>query len=409
MRSKIKVGDIKSIMLGAFSARLVALLIIFIITPDMSMGFLGNTVKQDDVRYEAGAIYYAQNAKRLIDKNTFIEAFERLGDYTGRVSNPFSATPFWYWATCLFVYITKTTISIRIFNITISVLAVWYLYKLVNLNFDRQTAIKASMLLAYLPYPVVFSCFAYKDCLVMFLNIYLIYYASLYRRFHKLKLGQLAFVILATLILMLTRGGLSVILIILCLMLAFFTIKKNMNQYEFLSNIVLGSIAILIAAILALRAMGAIWLRIQSYIIERNVVEGSVLSFLSISKIADIYKLPATYLFATIMPFSLGNPIVYWLDIIGALNLLMVPVSIGSFIDIFKHWRKERILVGICLIYYTLTIIASTGIFRHYYAPLFIPIMLFAHFTTHSSRFEKFLCTIGTFFYTAVLFVYFFH
>lgn len=71
----IKIGKVQKILIGAFIVRIVALVAIFVITPDWSSGFLSNLVSQDDVRYELGAIRFAETAHSIFDYAAFTNAY----------------------------------------------------------------------------------------------------------------------------------------------------------------------------------------------------------------------------------------------------------------------------------------------------------------------------------------------
>ena len=98
-------------------------------------GFHTNTIKSDDVRYVSGALYYAQNAKSIIDSEAFAFAFYQVNDFTG-FSSDFSL---WYWFVCICVYLFKSVFVLRIINIIFSALTVYYLYKLGSILFNEKS------------------------------------------------------------------------------------------------------------------------------------------------------------------------------------------------------------------------------------------------------------------------------
>ena len=71
----------------------------------------------------------------------------------------------------------------------------------------------SAMLLAYLPYPVIFSCFSYKDCFVSLCTFYILYNAVKIKYIHKITSQEILLLIICIISLFLTRSGLSVVLL----------------------------------------------------------------------------------------------------------------------------------------------------------------------------------------------------
>ena len=401
----IIIEKIHKIIIGALVIRLIVLLIIFVITPKWSIGFYGNTIGQDDVRYEKGAVRFAEIATSLFDYSAFADAYSEYGDYVGFVDNVFSATPLWYWVVCLVYYFFNSIIVIRILNVLLSIIAIALLYKLVKLLYGEDTAITAARLMAYLPYTVVFSCFAYKDTLVMVLTIYLLYRIIDYRTNRKIGIRKIVKIIIDALLLMLIRGGLSAILIVLCLIMLFFSGEK-LDYKKVLTRVIFVILASFIAGYIIYYSMDSINLKIQSYITERETTGLGGISLVTISSVKDLYKLPLTFLFAIVMPIGFNGSIISWFNIVALLNICMVPIAVGALIDVFIHKQKELIIIGCLLIYYVISIIASIGIFRHYYSLLFIPIILFSHIKHWGKSMSKNIWYIGSVFYFVILIIY---
>ena len=127
-------GTIKRIFILALICRLLIILIVAII-PGMGSGFMGDEITFDDYRYESGAEYYADNAKRLFDVDTFADAYSQFNDWTGInfKENPLSTTALWYWICCITFYIAKTKWAIRILNAIFASFAIVWVYKFANL------------------------------------------------------------------------------------------------------------------------------------------------------------------------------------------------------------------------------------------------------------------------------------
>ena len=327
------------------------------------------------------------------------------GDYVGMVGNVFAATPLWYWIVCAVYYIFHSVVVIRLLNICFSVMAVSILYRLVGMLYKEESAITAAKLLAFLPYPIIFSCFAYKDTLVMLLTMYLLLLVIDYRLTKCLGIKRFVKIVFTALALMLLRGGLSAILIVLCLVIGIFTGEK-METGKLIKRGILIVAATVVAVYIISRSMDSIGLRVQSYITGRDVSGLGGISLVTITSIRDLYKLPFTYLFAVVMPIGFGGTLTSWFGIVSLLNICMAPIAIGSAVDIFIHKRDEWMILGCLLFYYIISIVASTGIFRHYYSLLFIPIMLLAHLKHYGMRTSKNLWRIGSVFYMLVIGIY---
>lgn len=401
----VKVTKIQKIILGAFFIRLLVLSFIFTVTPDWFTGFLSNSVMQDDVRYEMGAIRYAETANSIFDYDAFSSAYALYGDYVGKVKSVFSATPLWYWIVCIIYYIFRTTIVIRVLNIVLSTLSVWLLYRLIKLKYDENMAQTGAKLLAFLPYPVIFSCFSYKDHLIMALTIYLLLQAMCCRVVGAVAIQRIVQMSFSALALLLLRGGLSAILIAICFVLAFFTAPK-LNYNKTMRQLLLKIVALIVVTFILSQSMYPIVLKIQAYITGKDISALNGISFVTVTSIKDLYKLPFTFLFAVVMPIGFDGPVRSWFDVVSLLNVCMAPIAVGAAIDIFLHKRNEWLFINSCVIYYFISIIASIGIFRHYFSLLFIPLMLFSHLICYGRSHTKNLWIISSCAYVLVLSMY---
>lgn len=402
----MKICKIKKIIIIGLVIRLIMLFIIFVMTPDWASGFFGNTTLQDDVRYEQGAIRFAETADSIFDYGSFAYAYAYYDDFVGMERNIFSATPLWYWVVCFIYYFFHTIIAIRLFNIFLSVISIGLLYKLVRISYNEKTALTAARCLAYLPYPVVFSCFSYKDNLVMALTIYLLLLTMSYRVNGELGAKKIILLFLTSISLLLIRGGFSAILIVVCIFLGF-TIPPKRNR-QLVTKLILSGFAILLATFVLYRQLGAIELRFQAYVTNRDISHLGNISLVTITRIRDLYKLPLTYLFAVVMPIGYAGTISSWSDIVGICNICMAPIAIWSAVDFFLHKKEQYAFVLCCLALYFVAIIASIGVPRHYFSLLFIPIMLYSHARHYGSNVFKFISHAGSLLYIVLLSAYIF-
>ena len=117
------------------------------------------------------------------------------------------------------------------------------------------------------------------------------------------------------------------------------------------------------------------------YYINRHeeTLTNTSISFITINSFRDIYKLPFTYLFSMIMPINLFGKIDSWYAIVSNINIIMCPISVGAFLEIFKRKYDKAVYWG-CMILYLVSIIASINIFRHYYSLIPITLMNYSSF-----------------------------
>ncbi len=379
----LRKDDIKTIMLVALIVRLLALLIIMN-SGDWSESFLGSGINTDDWRYEAGGLYYAQHANGLIDINAFTIAYANLGDWVGyHLENPFSNAVLWYIIVCILMYITKSVISVRLFNIFLAVISIYYIYKFADLVFGKVVARKSSWLMALLPYPVLFSCFGYKEQLAMFCTFYLLYKAVRYRDKKQMTIRDILKMVFAAVVLMGIRSGISIALIIICFVIMFIqdlnTIKKHGNIFFLLG------VAVVVGSFVLYRFWRVISYKLDVYLTSHKEVTDATISFLMINGIRDIYKLPFSYLFSILMPIGHISSITSWSGVVGALSFCMAPIAVGAGAYVFKK-KPDAIVYWSCMAYYCIYVITSLNIFRQYASLLPLSLIFYSAWISSVKR-----------------------
>ena len=368
--------------------RVLALLLVFAFNNVMSDGFVGSTYYYDDYRYEQGAEAYAKEANSLIDVDAFVSSYASVGDWVGYhlQQNPLTASPLWYWIVCILLYITKTKWTIRIFNIVAASFAVVYVNKLANKLYGEETANRATNLLTYLPYPVFFSCFSYKDTLIMWLTFYLLYNSVCYYKEERLSVKTILLMVVSFVILFFMRGGVTAILLLLCFYIMFCeSLRKTITP----GRLALLCFLLAIVVLIVYRSMGLIAYKLSYYINRHTETLGNTtISALMINSPRDFYKLPIAYLFSVVMPIGLGTFANSWYSVIANVNVVMTPIAIGATFYIF-HKKQESNIYFALLIYYLIAISTSLNIFRHYYSLIPISIIGYSDFITISSEHEK--------------------
>lgn len=369
----------KKVFLKAFVARLIVLLLIFFLRNVFENGFIANDVYYDDYRYEVGGEYYAQNAKAIIDVDTFKNAYASVGDWVGYhlKTGVWNSTPAWYWIVCIIMYLTKTKWAVRLLNIVLSSIAVIYVHKFTKIVYGKKTADMASNLLTFLPYPLIFSCFAYKDQLIMLCTFYLLYVAVRFRYHSAMNVKTIICSIMVSVLLMLTRGGFTALLLVLCAAIALIkNIKVRVNIRQF---IVIAFVVIAVIFAFA-KSYNTIIYKLQYYNTRHEeTLTGTNVAFITINSIWQIYKLPLTYIFSLIMPIQMFNGISSWYGIVANLNVCMTPIAMGAFFYIFRSNKPDKLVYWGSLILYLISIVTSINIFRHYYSLMPLTLIAFSN------------------------------
>lgn len=396
----------KKIFFITISIRIVFLILVILLSTHMEKGFIASHRDVDDWRYEEGGFYYSQNATSLIDTQTFTEAYGRMDDYTGyNLNKPFSSTPLWYWVVCIVMYITKTYWVVRILNIIIAGVSSVVIYNFTKKIYGEKVARLTSKLFALLPYPVLFSLFSYKDHLVLLFTFYLLD-TSVYLKYNrKITLQKILISIVVVLGIMLTRSGLSIILLGVCFVIVFIreiNIKNIFNiKMLFLLLLVIGLFLIFYQDIMhKYNAYSTINLDTK----ETN----NTISLVLITSIKDLYKVPLTYMFSIINPIGIGSFNNSWFSIVSNINFVMIPIAIGSLLYILTKKKRDKIIFYSLLGYYLISIIMSTGIFRHYYSLLPITFIPFSDYIYRSRKEEKLILIIFSTLGIIALFYYYF-
>ena len=400
-------NKIKRVIIEAIFFRLLMLCIVFCFRDYMEDGFIGSSTYYDDYRYELGAENYASNAKTLVDVPAFVQAYAEVGDWVGyKLATPFDSTPLWYWVACIVIYIFKTKWALRILNVVISSVAILYVYRFAYMVYGEITACKTCHLLAFLPYPVIFSCFSYKDQLVMLIIFYLLSKATQYRYTSKLKLKEIIAMAILTLVLMLTRSGLSIILILICVIIALihdFTFLKHISK----KALFIIPIAIVFLVVLFARYGDSIIYKLTYYLNRHEeTLTGSTVSFLTINGVFDLYKFPLTYVFSGIMPIDMFSGLGSWYAVVSNLNLMMCPISVGATIYIVRK-KPDNIVFWSCFGLYAISIVTSINIFRHYYSLLPFTLIVFSEFSSKGSKEQKLISYMLSFLFMMLLLIFY--
>lgn len=376
----MKLKRIQVTLISAILIRLVVLMIIVLCADRIpAFGLSGNNPYNDDYRYEQGGVLYSQSAEHIIDKTVFRNTFDSFGDWVGH-QNWIAGTPLWYWISCIAIYITKCRWVLRFINILFFTLTIWCVYEIVRIVHSEKSAMIAAKCLSYLPYFVIFPCFSYKDCMVSFFTFYILLQAVRKKHLERFKFGfsTILLTILSAVGILSTRGGLSVIFLVLAVIYVYAgIIKEHMNAKHIFAIIML----CIVGAIIIYRSYGAILLKFKAYISESDITADMGLGrYLKVNKISDIWKLPLSFFASCILPIGLPQRVSTWIDIVRIGNYAMLPIAVGALFYIALCKKKDGDLFRVCGGYYLITIISSILIYRHIFSLLPIPIMAFSIF-----------------------------
>lgn len=389
----MKEQDLKALCFRGFVIRIIALIATIVFSNNLTTGYLRSDYLSDDLRYSDGALYYAEHANSIVDINTFVDAFLSVNDNTG-LSSVFAL---WYWMMCLMTYVVGSTLIVKIINILFGVTCIGLIYKLCQYVYPNNNRIAemASKLYAYLPYPVFFSCFLYKD---QFLTLVLLaIFFVLFKYDTILKLRRLLMISLLLFAFTSLRSGL---LPILLLIIGYVEITKNRNRItrtRTINIILVLSGSLVLAYYLYEFYSETILHKLDSYVGSRESsadLQGSTIQYVMINNIWDIWKLPFAYMFTIIQPLYTGGKIFNWEHVVGILNASFLPVAIGNFAYFIKNKSNKVFWLSVMALF-SIMLFVSLGIGRHYFYLLPYVMIFYADYLNSNKIIAKTTNKIG--------------
>ena len=357
--------EAKKIAYYGILLRLFVLLLIALLSDYFGIYFMPDEQIHDDYKYIYFAETYRDVAYSIWDYEAFVNASASVRHY---VEN--SLDNLWFAFLAVTIYIVRYEWIIRIINILFAGISVYLLYDLAEKVYDRRVAAFASKLLAYLPYPVIFSCYIFKDQFVMFL-----------------LLLELRFIWQC-------KEGIYMI---------FNSIKgKKLSIYTLATFILLACIVIFEGDFL----ISSVTYKLNAYLSNRDFYASRIIRYMSINEITDIYRLPFSYALISILPLNLSIPLTTWYGIITKVNLCMIPIAIGNVINMVRPKRDYLFYWGSLMLIFC-TIIMSSMIFRHYYCFLPISFMHFSDYWTSETAKLKAVIMIVSLILSGLCIVYF--
>lgn len=375
-----KIG-INRICVAGLMLRLLMLTVVLIYGENVSTGLLGSTIINDDVRYLEIAETYARSAKFIIDVPVFQNTLDSIE--TGYFHDAF--TSLWDWVVCILYFILRSEILVKIVNILFAVWSVKCIYDICKGEFGLKVAKLASSLYAFLPYPILFSCFLYKDQFYTLITLLLIRQALKCAGHIKLKdVILMALLVLAS---MLTRTGL-VVLVVLGLFIILY--KKGKYKIKFYSLFIALPLLLIIGGYIVSLSWEPIQRKLLTYVYEFSLdSEKDTIDFFIIKSPAQIWKYPFSLMFLLFQPLSLSAiKITCWMDVARYLNIAAVPVALGNILYLGAFKMKKTYLYWLTQLFYLLTIITSLGIVRHqFYLQPFMMMIFAVYFYRTKNKF----------------------
>ena len=141
-----------TIFLGFFLRMVMLIVIVYIASEYWDIFYL-----EDDKKYEELAAVYKANARSMMD----MELFNKLTiGY---------AADFWPFVMCIGAKLFSTVYIGRFLNVIFSTICIGVTYNLCyEISDNQKTALTAARLFAFLPFPILVSCFPIKDIFIMY-------------------------------------------------------------------------------------------------------------------------------------------------------------------------------------------------------------------------------------------------
>lgn len=352
-----KIG-IKKICVWGFISRLIMLALVMLFSHEISTGLLGSEYTQDDVRYLAGAEIYSKTANSFIDSSAIEYAFDTV-EPTGTHSN---GMELWYWIVCLSMYLFGHDIFLRLLNILFAIVSIKCIYDICCSLYDKRIAKLAALLYAVLPYPVIFSCFLYKDQFYTMLTLLLLKKA--FECAGKIKIQDVVYLVVGLILSQLTRSGVVVLIFLVIVIIIYKYGNYKVNKHAVIAAFVFFAACL---GYIVMLEMENIMIKVYAYILSDSEAAGSTLGMFEIKTPGQLYRYPFAYLFALVQPLSLVFSVKCWMDLAALFNIVGLPIAIANFFYLINFKLKKDYFFWISQLLFFVTIIVSLGIIRHQY------------------------------------------
>lgn len=352
---------------------------------------LGTYLYIDDWKYENYAMIYSNISNGLFD----LDAMNQTDSIIGGVK----VAQFFFRYNAVLYKLTNSTFLLRFSNVLISSAVVFPLNSLTREVISDKAANIATLLYIILPYHVIMSVFVFKDIMMVFFFTSALYFVVRYFKTGKLNIIGLFFSLLP---LPWIRDGLALFVLLLLFLFSFFRFYDRNKNLRVL--FVIAAPIVLMVLLFVFRDTFNLLLSRVEFYMENGRVEGGGINFIRIDTLAQLYKLPFTWIFSTFFPISTDIYWTQWSDIIMNFNYTLLLIS-PAYILYMIFQKKSKIewlfflsLLGLHLAVITLVI----NIPRHYYFLHFYMIM------GASAFFEKLKSPKPMYAYLATALIYIF-
>ena len=357
---------IKGICTLGLVLRILMLLLVTVFSKELSTGLLGSDYVQDDVRYLAGAEIYASTASGLIDNEAIIAAYDEVEP----MGSHDSGLELWYWIISISMYLFRSAFLVRLLNIIFAVVSIKCIYDICLIQYNRKVAILASLLYAVLPYPIIFSCFLYKD--QFYTMITLLVFRKAFECAGNIRPKDWIYLLVGILLSQLTRSGVSVVIFLSVIIILYKKGNYKVNSLWVIAGGVIFAAAMYFFVLLNLEDITR---KLYAYILSNADAGESTIAMFEIRSPGQLYRYPFSYLFALVQPLNINFSLKNWFQMAGILNVVALPVAIANFYYLLNFKFKKDYLYWITQVLFLITILASLGIVRHqYYLQPFIMI-----------------------------------
>lgn len=348
IKNNLEFTHIKRIMSAGFIIRLLVLLFILFVAVEWTEPYFIS----DDINYERIAREYLNIANQVVDYSAFL-----------RIAGGF-LQPFWPWVMFISSYLFRSIYAGRFINIALSTFCIKQIYKLTfNISKNEKTALSAAKLFAFLPVTVLTCCFPIKDIFLTFAVLYCFNLFVELQSDEKITIRKIVFCVALMIGIYFTRGGVTELMLIF---LTVYVIQRYVKAHNYPAVFLIIILFFIAAYFMKDSILQAFQRKVDDYG-DYALMDGG--SFLRMSSLKQLYKMPFTYFFGTLQPIKLNlsgfDDSSWWLNVISYLNISIYPVAIGNFLYIFS--KKKNLFFWLStLIMYCSVIFLVLGIFRHY-------------------------------------------
>ena len=319
-------------------------------------------------------------------------------------------SPFWAYVLCVSTGLTKSIYAARYINVVLSTLCIVVVYNLCHeVSQNKKTALTAARLFAFLPVPILFSCFPFKDVFIMFSVTYAFYIFVCVQKSRKISAFQIILCAILMICVYFTRGAVTEMMLMFLLV---YYMQKLLQKKRYLAALILVMGAVAILFVFRNTIFGSFETKVETYS-NYGADEAAGLNAIRVTGITDFYKLPLAYAFAMLQPmklewFSMGDDVRPWRTVMTYANVTMYPVAMGAWLYMFV--KKHNLFFWLSsFVMFSAVIILSLGVSRHYIFLLPIHMInysLYMEDTHVNFKNRRTLIILGTFALVVLVFCY---